>query len=100
MELRASTTVTRHLEEVYASWSGFDRFPSFLAHVDDVWMTGPRTSHWKVSAPFDRELEWDAETTEEASPRLPSWRSVEGADVASVGEVRFLSAPTTARRCT
>jgi uncharacterized membrane protein len=93
MELRASTTVTRPLEEVYAFWSGFDRFPSFMAHVDDVQVTGPRTSHWKVSAPFDRELEWDAETTEEASPRRLSWRSVEVAEVTNAGAVRFVSAP-------
>ena len=47
MELRGTTTVTKPPEEVYRFWSAFDLFPSFMAHVDDVQMTGPRTSHWE-----------------------------------------------------
>ncbi|MFL6136104.1 MAG: hypothetical protein ACJ72A_25080, partial [Nocardioidaceae bacterium] len=65
MELKGTTTVTKSPEAVSAFWSSLDRFPSFMAHVDDIQMTGPLTSHWKVSAPFDREVEWDAETTED-----------------------------------
>jgi uncharacterized membrane protein len=93
MELKGTTTVTKPPEEVYDFWSSLDRFPSFMAHVDDVQMTGPRTSHWKVSAPFDREVEWDAETTEDVPGSRLSWRSTEGADVANSGEVSFLRAP-------
>jgi uncharacterized membrane protein len=78
MELKATTTVTKPVDEVYEFWSAFDRFPAFMAHVDDVQVTGPRTSHWKVSAPFDREMEWDAETTEEVPGSRLSWRSKEG----------------------
>jgi len=93
MELKGTTTVTKPAEEVYAFWSRLDRFPTFMAHVDEVQMTGPRTSHWKVSAPFDRQVEWDAETTEEVPGSRLSWRSLEGADVPNSGEVRFLPAP-------
>jgi uncharacterized membrane protein len=93
MELKGTTTVTKPPEEVYAFWSSLERFPSFMAHVDDVRMTGPRTSHWKVSAPFDREVEWDAEMTEEVPGSRLSWRSTEGADVANSGEVLFVRAP-------
>jgi uncharacterized membrane protein len=93
MELKATTTVTKPPDKVYDFWSSFDQFPSFMAHVDDIQMTGPRTSHWKVSAPFDREVEWDAETTEQVSGSLLSWRSKEGAAVANSGEVRFVRAP-------
>ena len=93
MELKATTTVTKTPEEVYGFWSRLDRFPLFMAHVDDVEMTGPRTSHWRVSAPFDREVEWDAETTEQDEGSRLSWRSTEGADVANAGEVRLVRAP-------
>jgi len=93
MELKAATTVMKTPEEVYGFWSSFDRFPSFMAHVDDVQVTGPRTSHWKVSAPFDREVEWDAETTEQVPGSRLCWQSKEGADVANSGEVRFVRAP-------
>jgi len=93
MKLTATTTVTRPPEEVYGFWSRLDQFPSFMAHVDDIQMTGPVTSHWKVSAPFDREVEWDAETTEQAPGSRLAWRSREGADVANSGDVRFVLAP-------
>ena len=72
MELKGTTTVTRPPEEVYGFWSSLDRFPTFMAHVDDVQVTGPGTSHWKVSAPFDREVEWDAETTAQVPGSLLS----------------------------
>jgi uncharacterized membrane protein len=45
MELRAATTVTKPAEEVYDFWTNLERFPSFMAHVDEVRSTGPRTSH-------------------------------------------------------
>jgi uncharacterized membrane protein len=93
MELYAATTVTRPPEEVYDFWSSLERLPSFMAHVDDVRLTGPRTSHWTVTAPFDRTVEWDAETVDEVAGSRLSWRSTEGADVANVGEVRFVPAP-------
>ena len=93
MELTGTTTVTKPPEEVYDFWAGFDRFSSFMAHVDEVRVTGSRTSHWKVSAPFDRDVEWDAETTEQVPGSLLSWRSKEGADVPNSGEVRFVRAP-------
>ncbi len=91
MELTSATTVTKPPEEVYGFWSRLDQFPSFMAHVDDVQMTGPATSHWKVSAPFDREVEWDAETTEQTSPgsRL-AWRRRRARTCANSGEVRFV----------
>jgi len=93
MELKATTTVTKSPEEVYDFWSRFDRFPSFMAHVEDVQVIGPRATHWKVSAPFDRAVEWDAETTEQQVGSRLAWRSIDGADVANSGEVRFVPAP-------
>ena len=43
MELKATATVTKPPDQVYEFWSSFDRFPSFMAHVDDIQMTGART---------------------------------------------------------
>jgi hypothetical protein len=101
MELKGTTTVAKPPEEVHGFWSSVDRFPSFMAQVDDVRVTGPRTSHWKVSAPFDREVEWDAETTERVpgvtcpgAPRKgPTWPT----QVRSASCVRRTGP---ARRCT
>jgi uncharacterized membrane protein len=93
MELKATTTVTKPPDEVYGFWSDLERLPSFMAHVEEVQVTGPRTSHWRVSAPFDREVEWDAGTIEEVPGSRLSWRSIDGADVPNSGEVRFVTAP-------
>jgi uncharacterized membrane protein len=96
MELKATTTVSKPRDEVYDFWSRPDRFPSFMAHVDDVETTGPDSSHWRVTAPFDRQVEWDAETTEQVPGSRLAWRSRDGADVANSGEVRFVAAPDAA----
>src|SRR3954471_4928751 len=43
MELTSTTTVTRPAGEVYDFWHGFDRLSSFMAHVEEVRLTGDRT---------------------------------------------------------
>src|SRR4051794_15117295 len=93
MELTSTTTVTRPPEEVYAFWRQLDRLPTFMAHLEEVRATDARRSHWKASAPFGREVEWDAETTEDVPGQRIAWRSVDGADVPNSGEVRFVPAP-------
>lgn len=93
MELHSATTVSRSVQEVYESWRQLDRLPSFMAHLEEVRLTGARTSHWKATAPLGIEAEWDAETVEDVPGERIAWRSVEGADVPNAGTVRFLPAP-------
>ncbi|MFC7909196.1 SRPBCC family protein [Streptomyces nigra] len=93
MELTATTTVTRSPDEAYALWKDLERLPDFMAHLDEVRVTGQRTSHWKARAPFGRTVEWDAETTHDVPGQLIAWRSVEGSDIGNSGEVRFVPAP-------
>ncbi|MEU6533923.1 SRPBCC family protein [Streptomyces sp. NPDC046928] len=93
MELTATTTVTRSPDEAYALWKDLERLPDFMVHLDEVRVTGPRTSHWKARAPFGRTVEWDAETTQDVPGQLIAWRSVEDADIGNSGEVRFVRAP-------
>jgi len=93
MELKSATTVTRPPEEVYAFWQRLDRLPTFMAHLDEVLVTAAGHSHWRASAPFGRDVEWDAETTDDVPGQRIAWRSLDGADVPNSGEVRFLPAP-------
>jgi uncharacterized membrane protein len=93
MELTSTTTVTRPPEEVYAFWRQFDRFPTFMAHLDQVRETAERRSHWSASAPFGKSIEWDAETTEDVPAQRIAWRSLDGADIPNSGEVRLVPAP-------
>lgn len=93
VEATATTTVGASPDEVYDHWHRFDRLPAFMAHLEDVRVTGPRTSHWKASAPFGRTVEWDAEITQDVPGQLIAWRSADGADIGNSGEVRFVPAP-------
>jgi uncharacterized membrane protein len=92
VELTATTTVRKDRAEVYAFWRQLENLPSFMAHVEEVRTSGQR-SHWKVSAPFGRSVEWDAEIVADEPGEWLSWRSTENAAVSNAGTVRFVPAP-------
>lgn len=93
MELRSTTTVSGTPDEVYRFWSRLDRLPSFMAHLEDVRVTGEGRSHWRAAAPFGRDVEWDAETTDDVPGSRIAWRSVDGTSVPNAGAVTFVGAP-------
>ncbi|HWI08384.1 MAG TPA: SRPBCC family protein, partial [Solirubrobacteraceae bacterium] len=93
MQLAAAITVRRDREELYAAWRDVERFPSFMAHLEEVTATGPDRSHWKARGPLGLDVEWDAEITEDVPGERISWRSLEGAKVENSGSVRFVDAP-------
>jgi len=93
MELTASTTVRKPAPEVYAFWRDLENLPTFMAHLEQVRTTGDRTSHWVASAPFGRDVEWDAEIIDEVPAEKVAWRSTGDADVPNAGMVRFVPAP-------
>ncbi|MCW2745401.1 MAG: cyclase [Mycobacterium sp.] len=91
--LHATTTIRKSPQEVYDRWRRLEDLPAFMAHVDQVTVTGPTTSHWKATAPFGRTVEWDAEITEDLPGHRIVWRSVQGSAIELFGDVRFTSAP-------
>ena len=93
MELTSTTTVNKPPQEVYDFWHRLENVATFMAHLDDVRVTGPRSSHWAASAPFDTVVEWDAVTTGDVAAERIAWASVEGGDVDTSGEVLFVPAP-------
>ncbi len=93
MHLKAATTVRRDRDELYAFWRDFERFPQFMAHLEEVSATEPGRSHWKAKGPLGTKVEWDAQITADVPGEQISWRSLEGAKVDSSGTVRFVPAP-------
>ena len=93
VQLTGSTTIRKDPKEVYEHWRRLDNLPTFMAHVDDVSVRDDRRSHWTVSAPFGRTVEWDAEIVEDVPGEKLTWKSVEGADVSNAGGVVFKPAP-------
>ncbi len=77
------------VEQVYAYWRDFSNFPAFMPDVEEVTVTGPTTSHWKVAGPLGKSVEWDAEIVEEVPNQRIAWRSVGDAEVDNAGAVRF-----------
>lgn len=93
MELTATTTIRKTPPKVYAFWRDLGNLPTFMAHLEEIRTTGDRTSHWSASAPFGKNVEWDAEIVDEAPGEKIAWRSTGNADVANAGTVRFVPAP-------
>jgi uncharacterized membrane protein len=92
-DLTAATTVGCTPRETYDLWRRLENLPTFMAHLDEVRMTGQSTSHWRASAPFGQTVEWDAGITDDVPGERIAWRSLDGSDVGHEGEVRFVPAP-------
>ncbi|GAA1305346.1 SRPBCC family protein [Saccharothrix xinjiangensis] len=93
VELTATTTVRRPVEEVYSFWRGLEHLPSFMTHLEEVRVTGEKTSRWRATAPFGKTVEWDAEIVDEEPGVRIGWRSTGDADVPNTGKVWFVPAP-------
>ena len=93
IRMAQSVTINRSPEELYRIWRDFQNLPRFMSHLESVRATGDRRSYWVAKSPAGRTVEWDAEITEDRPNELIAWRSLEGADVESVGSVRFERAP-------
>jgi uncharacterized membrane protein len=93
VHVEKSITVNSPVAPVYEFWREFENLPRFMSHLKSVIVTGPDRSHWVAKAPAGKSVEWDAEIIDERRNELISWRSLEGADVANSGTVRFNPAP-------
>lgn len=93
VRLTASVTVVTPAMQAYDLWRRLEILPSFMAHLDEVSLTGPVTSHWRASAPFGRTVEWDADITGDVAGECLAWRSLDNPAIYSEGDVRFTPAP-------
>jgi uncharacterized membrane protein len=65
------------VHEAYNQWAQFETFPEFMEGVKEVRQTDPRHLHWRAEV-GGREVEWDAEITEQIPDTRIAWRSVGG----------------------
>jgi uncharacterized membrane protein len=93
----ASIIIARDRNEIYGFWRDFERLPQIFDRLDSVRTIGDRRSHWKLTLPMGRSLEWDAEITDDQPNSRIAWRSVSSPAPHS-GEVRF--EPATGNRGT
>src|SRR3954470_23191688 len=92
-----SMIINARPEQVYQFWRNFENMPLFMNHLDNVSVTGPRSSRWVALGPMGSRVAWDAEITEEreglqGETREIRWRSLEGSEIKVDGSVRFSEA--------
>jgi len=89
-------TVAHYIEvdapasQCYAWWRGLTNLPQILPDVESVQAQQGSTelTHWKVSGPLGKTVEWDAKIVEDIPGEKIAWAST-GGDVANSGAVRF-----------
>jgi uncharacterized membrane protein len=89
-------TVAHYLEvnapadQCYAWWRGLTNLPQILPDVESVQplQGSTQVTHWKVSGPLGKSVEWDANIVEDVPGQKIAWASTDG-DVANSGAVRF-----------
>jgi uncharacterized membrane protein len=64
-----------------------------MKRIKSVTRIGDRTSHFIMSDPLSKTLEWDAEMTRLERDRRVAWRSVQGGDLATSGQVILTPLP-------
>jgi uncharacterized membrane protein len=93
IKVKTSITIGRPIREVYGFWRNFENLPRFMSHLQSVQVLDERRSHWTAVGPANMRLEWDAETLEDRTEDLISWRSLPGGQVDTAGYVQFRQAP-------
>jgi uncharacterized membrane protein len=74
------------LRRVYNQWTQFEDFPLFMPGVKAVSQIDDTHVHWSAEI-MGKDLEWDAEITEQQPDKRISWRSTSGKG--NAGTVRF-----------
>ncbi|MET0377043.1 MAG: SRPBCC family protein [Rhizorhabdus sp.] len=87
-----TVTINRNPADVYAFWRDFSNLSGVMENVESITVRDGGTSHWVVSAPGGKTVEWDAIVTEDVPGSLIAWESAEGADVSNSGRVEFRDA--------
>jgi len=91
----AVVTINRPVEELYPIWRNFQNLPSIMSYLEKVEVKDKDATHsrWTVKSPVGVKVSWDAEIINEVRNEVIGWRSLQDAQVANAGSVRFRPAP-------
>jgi uncharacterized membrane protein len=73
----------------YNQWTQFEDFPKFMEGVKSVRQLDDKRLHW-VAEIGGKDVEWDAEITQQTPDKRIAWRSTSGAE--NAGSVTFAPA--------
>jgi uncharacterized membrane protein len=74
--------------QAYHLWSNFENFPAFMKHIKAVHKVSPEVSHWVMDGPLGKDLEWNAQITDQQENKRIAWKSLDG-DIKTSGAVTF-----------
>lgn len=83
-----SIVVDVPVRTAYNQWTQFEEFPQFMEGVEAVRQEGDSHTHWRANI-AGKDVEWDADITEQTPDQRVSWRSTTGAH--NAGTVSFQS---------
>ena len=86
-------TIRATPDALYAFWRNVANLPRIANHPLTVVPRSALESHWVVSAPAHRRVEWNAIIINDEPGRLIAWRTTADADVGNAGSIRFAPAP-------
>ena len=91
----SGVTVERTLDlavpvrEVFRFWSNLQNLPRFMRHLREVRENESGTSHWVADAPSGGTVSWTAEITALKPHQRIAWRSLDGSEIISAGDIHF-----------
>jgi uncharacterized membrane protein len=92
-ELHATIAINREAGDLYTAWHDFTSLPRFMRYIKEIRPVGADRWHWVADLPMAGSLEWDAIVTADEPNERIAWRSAEGSDIDTEGEVRFRRHP-------
>ena len=80
-------------DQCYAWWRGLPTLPQIMPDVESVTPKAGSTAvtHWKVSGPLGKTVQWDAKIVEDVPSTRIAWATEDssGLEVKNAGAVRF-----------
>lgn len=87
-----TVTIRKPRAELYAFWRDFQNLPDFMENLESI--RADDDAHiWTIKAPAGQTVELRTEIVQEVEDQTIAWRSVEGSDIETNGEVVFADAP-------
>ncbi|MEW4448832.1 SRPBCC family protein [Qipengyuania sp. JC766] len=90
--LGRTVTIRKGRSELYEFWRDFENLPRFMENVDEIRKDGDARI-WVIKAPAGQTVEVRTEVVSDVENQTIAWRSVEGSDIETNGEVTFADAP-------
>ncbi len=87
-QIEQSIEVNVPVDTAYNQWTQFEEFPQFMEGIESVRQEGDTRLYWKANI-AGKDVEWEAEITEQTPDRQIAWRSTTGAY--NAGTVMFSS---------